>query len=109
MEVYYIWGIAEIKAYPTVGDKIDVICNVIWKLVASQGIYNSQIQGSVDIPTDYLETFTPYDQLTEQQVLGWVKDVMGPEQVAQYEAGALADLERLVNPPVINLPLPWAP
>lgn len=109
MEVEYIWGIAEIKAYPTLDDKTDVVCSVVWKLVATTGEYGSQIQGSLDLPTEHLEPFTPYDQLTETQVLGWVKDIMGPKQVSEYEKGALADLESLINPPVITLPLPWAP
>lgn len=107
MEVEYIWNIAQIKAYPTFADKTDVVCSVVWKVVATNGEYGSQIQGSIDLPTEYLEPFTPYNELTESQVLGWVKDIMGIEQVAQYENGALADLERLIAPPVVTLPLPW--
>ena len=108
MEVQYIWKITEIKAYPTYEDKTDVVCTVVWQLVATTGEYGSQLQGSIDLPTQNLTPFTPYDQLTQEQVLGWVKDIMGPDQVAQYENGALADLELLINPPIVNLPLPWS-
>lgn len=107
MEVQYFWSIDEIKAYPAYAGNSNVICTVIWKLVGTHGNYNTQIQGSIDLPTEYLDPFTPYDQLTEEQVLKWVKDTMGPDQVTQYENGALVNLERIVNPPVVTLPLPW--
>ena len=107
MTIQYIWGITKIKAYPTVEDKTNVICTVEWKLTVTNGEYNKQILGLISIPVGDLETFTPYDQLTEEQVLGWVHDVMGPDQIAQLEAGILDQLEQMINPPVVTVPLPW--
>jgi hypothetical protein len=106
-DVTYIWKIVEIKAYPTFEDKTDVVCTVVWQLVATNGEYGSQLQGSIDVPTQNINPFTPYEQLTEEQVLGWVYDVMGPAQVLSYEQSVLAGLELMINPPIVNLPLPW--
>ena len=107
MTIQYIWGITKIKAYPTVEDKTNVICTVEWKLTITNGEYNKQILGTISIPVVHLEPFTPYDQLTEEQVLGWVHKVMGPEQKSQLEAGILVQLEQMINPPVVTVPLPW--
>ena len=109
IDVTYIWKIAEIKAYPTLEDKTDVVCTVVWQLVATSGNYGSQLQGSIDVPTQNINAFTPYEQLTEEQVLSWVQDTMGPEQVLNYEQGVLDELELMINPPIVNLPLPWTP
>jgi hypothetical protein len=107
MTIQYIWGITKIKAYPTVEDKTNVICTVEWKLTVTNGERNKQIFGTISIPIVHLEPFTPYDQLTEEQVLGWVHNEMGPVQIAQLEAGVLSQLEQMINPPVLVVPLPW--
>ena len=106
-EITYIWDIDYLKSYPTYEDRTDVVCTVHWKLVTTNGEYNSQLIGSIDVPTEVLEPFTPYDQLTKEQVLEWVQDVMGEEQVLIYQEAGLKKLNDLVNPPVVILPLPW--
>ena len=107
MTIQYIWGITKIKAYPAVEDKVNVICTVEWKLTATNGEHNKQIFGTISVPVEHLEPFTPYDDLTEEQVLGWVHGMMGPDQIAQLEAGLLVQLEEMINPPIVTIALPW--
>jgi hypothetical protein len=107
MTIQYIWSITRIKAYPTVEDKTNVICTAEWKLTVTNGDYNKQIFGTISIPIGDLEIFTPHDELTEEQVLGWVHNAMGLEQIAQLEAGVLAQLEEMISPPIVTIPLPW--
>jgi hypothetical protein len=51
-------------------------------------------------------TFTPYDQLTQEQVLGWIWD-NGVDKDAT-EAAVQQQLDNQINPPVVTPPLPWA-
>jgi len=48
--------------------------------------------------------YIPYENLTEEVVLGWVKDSLEPEVVSQTEtsvdAQALANKQAIENPPV---------
>ncbi len=48
--------------------------------------------------------YIPYENLTEEVVLSWVKDSLGPEVVSQTEASidaqALANKQAIENPPV---------
>ena len=53
--------------------------------------------------------FTPYDQLTEEKVIGWVQTGLGAEGVAAAELQVQNAIDNLINPPVVYLPLPWAP
>ena len=51
--------------------------------------------------------FIPYDQLTQEIVLGWVFDSLGPEQKAEIEADRTAKVEKQLHP-VTGQGLPWA-
>ena len=51
--------------------------------------------------------FTPFADLTEDQVLGWVKTAMGDETVLAHEAAGVQQIEDKKNPPVVTPPLPW--
>lgn len=52
------------------------------------------------------DPFTPYDQLTQDQVLGWCW-ANGVDKDA-VEAQVSSQLEEMLNPPVVAPPLPWA-
>jgi hypothetical protein len=52
-------------------------------------------------PTD----FTAYPDLTFEQVCGWLNVGL---DVATLDATLDTQLENLINPPIISLPLPWA-
>ena len=64
--------------------------------------------GSVGFSDPEAGDYTPFDQLTKDQVIGWVKDALGAEQVASLEANVLAQIESQKNPTVVTPPLLWA-
>lgn len=51
-------------------------------------------------------TFVPYDQLTEAQVVGWVKAAMGAERVSEIEAAVQAQIDAQKNPTQAS-GMPW--
>jgi hypothetical protein len=51
-------------------------------------------------------TFTPYDQLTQEQVLGWCW-ANGVDKTAT-EANVQSQIDNQISPPTIQPPLPWA-
>jgi len=50
--------------------------------------------------------FIPYDNLTEEIVLGWVYDALG-DQKAEIEANLTAKVEKQLNPVTAN-GMPWS-
>jgi len=50
--------------------------------------------------------YTPYAQLTQDQVLGWIW--AGGVDKAATEAAVQAQIDNLINPPVVQPPLPWS-
>lgn len=53
--------------------------------------------------------FTAFADLTNDQVVGWIKEKMGEEMVATVEANIQAQIDAVLNPPVVPVvkPLPW--
>ena len=103
------WNVVSMDCYPDVEGKVDVVFNVHWAVNGSDGdIIASGAYGSVGLTLDPEAPFTPYQDLTKDQVLGWVKDALGEEAVAANEALVAQQIESQKNPPVVSPPLPWA-
>lgn len=66
--------------------------------------YGTQSFESKD-PAD--PTFVPYDELTEAQVVDWVKAAMGDVRVAEIEANVQAQIDSQKNPTQAS-GMPWA-
>ena len=100
------WIIERLLTKPVEGSLTDVVITADWRCNGSQDSYSGTCYGSCSFapPT---EGFTPYDQLTEQQVLDWCF-ANGVDKTA-IEANVTAQIENQINPPVVVLPLPWAP
>jgi len=100
------WIIERLLVKPTEGSLTDVVITADWRCNGSQDQYSGTCYGSASFapPT---ENFTPYDQLTEAQVLGWCF-ANGVDQAA-IEANVSLQIENQINPPIIAPPLPWLP
>jgi hypothetical protein len=100
------WIIERLLVKPTEGSYTDVVITADWRCNGSQESFSGTCYGSCSFapPT---EGFTPYDQLTEQQVLDWCY-ANGVDKTA-IEANVTAQIEAQINPPVVVLPLPWVP
>lgn len=99
------WLIEWMQCKPTEGSLTDVVITAGWRCNGVQDAYSASNYGSASFPMPE-GSFTPYDQLTQEQVLGWVW-ASGLNK-ADVEAGVQAQIDGLINPPVVQLPLPWA-
>jgi hypothetical protein len=95
-------------AYPEYEGEADVVFTVHWTLTGTDETYVGSVYGSVGVSLDEGATFTPYEDLTEAQVIGWVQDALGAEQVAAYEANVAQQIADQIDPPVVTPPLPWS-
>jgi len=95
-------------AYPEYEGEPDVVFTVHWTLTGTDGTYAGSVYGAQGITLVEGATFTPYADLTEAQVIGWVQTAMGAEQVAAYEANVAQQIEDQIDPPVVTPPLPWS-
>ena len=101
------------ECYPTYQQEKDVVFTVHWDCLGSETVsgstYNGRVYGSTGVTYHSGSEFTPYNQLTQDQVLGWVWESMGTEQKTNCENSVQTQINNQINPPVVILPLPWTP
>ena len=53
--------------------------------------------------------FIPFEDLTNETIVSWIKEMLGPQGVADYEAAVAGQIDAKINPPVVPTvkPLPW--
>ena len=102
------WIVEQMSCYPQAEGQTDVVFNVAWRANATDGTYDATSYGTVGITYVAGSPYTPYDQLTQDQVVGWVQDALGQEQVDAIDAGLATSIANQVNPPIVTPPLPWS-
>jgi hypothetical protein len=103
----YQWNVVKMDCYPQAEGENDVVFTVYWTVSAIDGDYSSSAYGSTGIPVDESGSFTPYNQLTKDQVIGWVKTAMGSDAVTSLEENLDKQIQDQINPPVVSPALPW--
>ena len=84
----------------------EVVLTAGWRCTGVDGDYSASNYGSASFPLPAEGgSFTPYADLTQDQVLGWCWE-NGVDKTTT-EASVTAQVEALVNPPVVQPPLPW--
>lgn len=106
MTVAKTWSITQMQVYPQSEGEADVVCAAAWNVSGTDGTYTGSLNGSTAFKLDPNAPFIPFDQLTQEQVLGWVWDSMGEEGKATAEADVDAQIEYAASQ-VQNAPLPW--
>ena len=101
------WIIERRLVKPTEGSLTAVVITADWRCNGTQDNYSGTCYGSASFQPPSGSGFTPYKDLTREQVLGWCFG-NGVDQKA-IEANVTAQIQNQINPPVIAPPLPWLP
>jgi len=100
------WIIKQLLVKKTEASLSDAVVTATWSCRGSDGAFSAALTGCVSFAPPSGD-FTPYDQLTEAQVLGWCWD-NGVDK-ASVEASVEKEIVDQANAPVVSLPLPWTP
>jgi hypothetical protein len=98
------WTIEAMDCKPQEGNLTDVVITAHWRCNGTDGTYSASVYGTCGFQQPG-EPFTPFDQLTEQQVLGWCWEA-GVDQLS-IETNVAQQIDNQINPPIITPPLPW--
>lgn len=113
MSATFNWSVQSMSCYPQADGETDVVFSVVFMCSGSETINGTTYSASVNggVPVTYVagEPFTPYNQLTQSQVLNWVFAALGQDGVSDNEAAVQTLINNQTNPPVVMPPLPWAP
>jgi hypothetical protein len=101
-----LWIIERLLVRKVEGTYSDVVITADWRCNGSQDQYSGTCYGSASFAPPS-GSFTPYEDLTEQQVLDWCF-ANGVDKTA-IEANVTQQINDQINPPIIAPPLPWLP
>ena len=102
------WVIEWMNASTTeINGHTEVVLTAGWRCNGADGTYSGTAYGSCSFPQPASGgSFTPYADLTQDQVLGWCWSNGVDKTVTE----AIVDnqIQTQIDPPVIQPPLPWS-
>jgi hypothetical protein len=106
----YTWNVTALYTETIDGEQnYVVIAN--YEVVGVDGTYTASLSNIARFSTESVSPFTPYDNLTNDIVIGWIQQELGLDGVSNLEACIQGQINSLISPPSTpqNSPLPWAP
>ena len=101
----YNWVINQMDTIPKEGTLLDVVSVIHWSRIATQDEIVVSSYGTMNCTTPSETDFTAYPDLTQAQVEGWLDAGL---DVPTIDLGLDKQIENIINPPIIVLPLPWS-
>ena len=97
--------ITNMYTLPQVDGQTDVVVNVLFTVSGIEGQYTANANGNQECTLTPGQQFTPYDQLTQDQVIGW----LDPQMISNLQACVQGLINIQITPPVspTNQTLPW--
>jgi hypothetical protein len=105
----FTWTVTQLLTEIIAGEQnYVVIAN--YEVVGVDGEYTASLSNIARFSTENVDNFTPYEDLTNEIVIGWIQAELGVDGVSNLEACIQGQIDSQINPPVVpqNSPLPWA-
>jgi hypothetical protein len=104
--INYQWKISVLNCIPQTPEGADYVVTAHWNLTGTDGTYTGQVYSTCSFPVESKTDFTPFNQLTQDQVLGWVW-ANGVDKDSA-EAAVAQQIQNQITPPITTPTLPWA-
>jgi hypothetical protein len=101
------WRVLSMKCFSNLDGLTDVVYEINWLCYATVDTFDGATQGFVCVQYNPDVPYTPFNELTQDQVLVWVKNAMGEVAVIQAEEQAATFANEKANPKTVTPPLPW--
>lgn len=108
MAIEYKWIISAMDTAVKSDELTDVVKVIHWRRSAQDIIngnsYYVDTFGAIQCDEPDPMSFTPYQDLTFEQICGWLESKL---DVSKIDENLSLKLENVINPPIVQLPLPW--
>ena len=106
--INYNWTVTDLLTIDN-DSKPDYVVFANFKIEASEGDYSSEYESLIKFSVDEGGSFIPYQSLTEEIVLGWIKDTLSDFEINGIYTDLANQISFQKNPPVTPklTPLPW--
>lgn len=107
MEITYELKITNMNCYRNYETVTMLVFDVQWIYKGTNGEYSSFITGRTNIPYDTNSEYKQYQDLTEEEVLSWIREYEDDSIFSEAETEIADQIDRFTNPPILNPKLPW--
>jgi hypothetical protein len=112
MSITYTWKVTSLKVKDVSENRTNAIVQTYWTKTGTdedgnQGVFSGATPFTLD-PTDDSGPFIPFEELTEENVLDWIKSVV----IGSYEDHVNSKIAEQITDkvtPTTEAKLPWAP
>lgn len=112
MTITYTWKITSLKT-KNEGNNRNAVVQTYWQKIGTDGTHEGIFSGATPFTSTTMpegDVFIPFEQLTEEMVIGWIQDVVTANPT--YEAHINEKIQEEIDgkhSPVTETPMPWAP
>ncbi len=112
MSITYTWKVTSLKVKDVSENITNAVVQTYWTKTGTdedgnQGVFSGATPFTID-PTDDSGPFIPFEELTEEDVLDWIKSVV----IGSYEDHVNSKIAEQITDkvtPTTEAKLPWAP
>jgi hypothetical protein len=106
MSITYTWKVTGVKTLNQ-GSNANAVVQTFWKKIGTSDGKTGEFTGATpfdasNVPAD---KFVPFDQLTEEIVIGWIQGIV----TGSYEKHVNEQIAKALAPQAVEAAMPWAP
>jgi len=93
----------------TIAGEQNYVVIASYDVTGVDGSYTASLSNTAQFSTTSVSPFIPYDQLTNEIVVGWIQQDLGVNGVNSIEACIQGQIDSQINPPVTPEVTPLPP
>jgi hypothetical protein len=104
----FTWLVTTLWTQTIAGEQNYVVI-ASYDVTGVDGNYTASLNNTAQFSTANVSNFIPYEDLTNDIVIGWIQQELGVNGVNSIEACIQGQIDSQINPPVVPqvTPLPW--
>lgn len=104
----YTWSVQSLDCLPLLEGQTNVVFNVHYRISGTDGTHTATVNATQPLTYNANESFIPFDSLTQDKVIEWVKSALGSDGITSVQTDLDNKISYLANPPIVTPPLPWS-
>jgi hypothetical protein len=104
----YTWLVTTLWTETIAGEQ-NYVVNAAYTVRGVYGTYTANLQNTAQFSTASVSPFIPYEDLTNDIVVGWIQQDLGVNGVNSIEACIQGQIDSQINPPVVPEVTPLPP
>lgn len=108
--ITYNWQVTQMQIENIVNYP-DYVVIVSYVIIGTEGETTYTYSNQITFSTENVSNFIDYNSLTNEIVIGWVKEAIGLYVITEIEKAILDAIYYINNPPIVPViaELPWTP